>query len=212
MVVIKAKIDFSKYEMDDLDEKASTIQSQLNTNIADFPGLPLTPAQLLVLIVALRTVLDSPVYPEKTADTKKALKDLRSALRKLGNKVNEIADGDLVLLAKSGFPTTEPHLPVGQLDKASFKNIVSIPGGFEIDLNKLLHAKGYMVCLLPTIDLLNGSKAIANKFGKWPWYHSTNTKLRITDLDNSVKYTIVAVGVGTDKTLTFSDPIERTTQ
>jgi len=212
MIKIKAKVDFTKYEVDELDETSSEIQEQLSTNIADFPGLPFTPVQLLTLLTALRLVVGKPVYPEKRADTKAARLALENALRKNGNKVNEIADGDEVLLAKSGYPLTSPGGPVGPLAKGGFKKVESVPGGFHIDLLKVDNANGYLVCALPTIYLQGDGKALANKYQKWPWYKSSSTKLNITDLDNSVKYTLITVALGTDPTLTFSDPIERTTQ
>jgi hypothetical protein len=204
--------DFSGFENDELDEKGDTIDEQLTDNTADFPDLPVVIADYHNHLVTFSTILGKAIYPEKTADLNVAKKVLLKDLRRNGVYINELADGDEVLLAKCGYPYAKEPAPVGPLGKGGFKKVESIIGGFEIEVNVLEHAKGHMLCLIPTIDLINGGRPVANKPGKWPWYHSSNTKFRITDLDPSTKYTLITCGVGTDKTLTFSDPIERTTQ
>jgi hypothetical protein len=206
------RIDFTDFENDELDEAADIIEQQLTDNIADFPALPVLLATYSGLLTAFSNILGLPIYPEKTADLKTARKALETALRKNGVYINELADGNEVLLAKSGYPFAKEPTPVGPLSKSSFKKIVSNMGGFDIELDSIPNARQYIICAMPTEDLLNGNKAIANKYGKWPWYASSTTKFKITDLDNSKKYTMVSVAVGTDPTLTFSDPIERTTQ
>jgi hypothetical protein len=206
------RIDFSDFENDELDEAGDVIEEQLTVNIADFPALTVPLATYSGRLSTFSTILGKAIYPEKTADLKTARKALETALRKNGVYINELADGNEVLLAKSGYPLTKERTPVGPLSKATFKKIVSSMGGFDVELDPIPNAKQYILCAMPTEDLLNGSKAIANKYSKWPWYASSTTKFKITDLDNSKKYTMVSVAVGTDPTLTFSDPIERTTQ
>ena len=67
---------------------------------------------------------------------------------------------------------------------------------------------------MPSEDLLPDGKghAIINSPGKWPWYITTKTKIRIDDLEFGVKYALRVVAIGTDPTLTFSDAVERTTR
>lgn len=202
----KVITDWSIYENDELDEKATTAQVQLNDNVGDFPGLPFSPAALLALIVTFHNVISAPVYPEKTADTLVAKNALLNALKKNGNKINEIADGDVVLLAKSGYPLAKDRTPVGQLEPAKIKNINSISKGFEIDLEKVPHAESYLVLVWPS------NEKMPEDFKNWEWHFFHKTKGSITGLQASTKYKIVPVALGNDSTLTFGDSVERTTQ
>ena len=139
-------IDFSNFENDELDEKGGVIEDQLTDNLADFPALPVPLATYVGYLSDFNTVLNSAIYPERTVELHIKRKLVESDLRKNGVYVNELADGDEMLLAKSGYPFAKDPAPVGELPKASFKDIVSIPGGFLIELNHIEHAKGYLVC------------------------------------------------------------------
>jgi hypothetical protein len=206
MSKLRAKIDFTQFTDAAFDETCGTIKNQLTDNGADFPGLPITMVIFGGHLVNYRTIADLPIYPEKTADLNAARTILEEDLRQHGNHINTIANGNAVLLAKSGYPVSKEPTPIGPLAKAGFKNVKSIPNGFEIELDKVPHALVYIVCLKPTVQ------ATTNDYKKWPWYTTTTTKLRIDDLDSAVKYTLVAVAIGSDPTLTFSDEVKGVTQ
>jgi len=203
---LHANIDFSRFSDSIFDEACGKVKNQLTTNGADFPGLIVPMALFGTHLATYRTIADKPIYPEKTADLHAARLVLEDDLRKNGVYVNTVADGDEVLLTKSGYPISKVHGPVGALAQAGFKTIKSIPNGFEIDLEKVPHASAYLVCLKPT------AQVTTNDYKKWQWYNTSNTKLRITDLDSAVKYTLVAVAIGSDPTLTFSSEVKGVTQ
>jgi hypothetical protein len=202
----KVITDWSIYENDEIDEKATTAQGLIEDNIADFPGLPFTPAQLLALIVAFHTAVSAPLSPTKTATINSTKTALLEALKKIGLKINEIADGDELLLAKSGYPLAKNREPIGPLAAAGFKKVESTPGGFKIDLDKVEHAESYLVLTTPA------NQPAPADFRKWQWHFFHKASGTITGLDASTKYKIVPVALGNSPTLNFGDAIERTTQ
>ena len=206
MEKLHANIDFSNFPDAAFDEACGKVKNQLTTNATDFPALIVGMPMFGTHLTAYRTIADKPIYPEKTTELRAARLVLESDIRKNGVYVNTVADGDEVLLVKSGYPISKAHAPVGALAKAVIKKVVSIPNGFEVELEKVPHAIAYLVCVKPT------AQVTTNDYKKWPWYNTSKTKLKIDDLDSGVKYTIVAVAIGSDPTLTFSSEEKGVTQ
>jgi hypothetical protein len=195
MVKQKAIIDFSKYEADEIDETAGTIHNKLVLNAADFPGLPVPMAAFLILVNNYHAILIAPLYDDQTADLKAARALLEEALRDNGNQVNIIAKGDDVLLSKSGYPLSKLPAPIGQLLQAKFKKVTSINKGFEIEIEKVEHAEGYLV-----FTCLSANPA-PEDISDWKWHYFPKTKGSISNLSASTKYRIICVGLGTDPNL-----------
>lgn len=202
----KAIIDFSRYENDEIDETCGTIHTKLVLNAADFPALPVGMAAFLLLLNSYHTILIAPLYSDQTADLHAARKLLEDALRRNGVYVNTTADGDEVLLSKSGYPLSKVPEPIGQLEQARFKKVTSISKGFEIEIEKVPHAEGYLVLTTAEKD------SEPSDYSLWQWHYFPNTKGVIDDLVVSSRYKIVCVGLGTDPKLNFSEPMVRTTQ
>jgi hypothetical protein len=202
----KAITDFSRFENDELDEKTGTIIEKLTDNAADFPALIVAIAVLTGLHTAYHDILIAPLYDGQGADLKAARKKLEKALKKNGVYVNQVADGDEVLLAKSGYPISDPHTPIGQLAQASFKSVTSISKGFDIKIDVVKKAKGYLVLVCES------SLPVPDDFSDWKWFFLPKTKGLINGLKASTKYRMICVGLGTDLNLNYSEPIERTTQ
>jgi hypothetical protein len=146
------------------------------------------------------------VYAGQGADLKAARKKLEKALKKNGVYVNTVADGDETLLAKSGYPLSDPHTPIGQLAQASFKSVTPISKGFDIKIDVVKKAKGYLVLVCES------SLPVPDDFSDWKWFFLPKTKGLINGLKASTKYRMICVGLGTDLNLNYSEPIERTTQ
>ena len=209
----QANTDFSQFSESEFDEVCGIIKNQLTTNAADFPALLVSMVTFGTHLTAYRTIADSDIYPEKTADLHEARLVLEDDLKQNGVYVNQVAKGNMVLLQKSGYPISKLHEPTGPLAKGGFKNVNSIPGGFEFDLVKVEHALCYIVCVMITDELVaDGTRGIVNRMATWPWYSTTKTRFTIKDLKFSKKYSLAVVAIGTNPTLTFSDVIERTTQ
>src|SRR5438105_2905872 len=111
MDTLHANIDFSRFTDPTFDEACGKVKNQLTTNAADFPALIITMAIFGSHLVNYRTIADKPIYPEKTADLKAARLVLESDVRKNGVYVNQVAAGNAVLLAKSGYPVSKVHAP-----------------------------------------------------------------------------------------------------
>jgi hypothetical protein len=178
----------------------------LGVNAAIFPALPIALLALSGLITTYRNILMGPYYEGKTGDLLNARTALEAALKKIGMYVNEVANGDLAKLEKSGFPISKVPTPVGPLAKAQIKNVNSISKGFEVDLEKIPSAESYLVLTTPA-----GAPAPAD-YRDWQWHFFHKTKGTIQNLNPSTNYKMVAVALGNNPSLTFSDPVERTTQ
>jgi hypothetical protein len=202
----QAKIDFRRYKHKGLEIISGTILKQLTTNAADFPGLQVNVGTFGGHLNAFSLILSKPDYSGKTAGLITARKLVENDLRKNGVYINELAEGDELLLAKSGYPVSRPRYPVGALPQAKFKSVTSVHGGFEVELEKIPGARAYIICTMPSKDV-DGSD-----YRKWMWHPFANTRATITKLDSSVRYTLVAVAIGTHPSLTYSDKIEKTTQ
>lgn len=103
----KAIIDFRPYREGDLSPVAQHIHDQLTLNAAVFGTLPVTLAALQTLISDYDAKLAAKEGGAK-ADTlafNAARLELEDALGKLGNHVNNVANGDPVIVAQSGFPS-----------------------------------------------------------------------------------------------------------
>jgi len=110
---VKAIIDFSGYTAADLAPVAQTIHDKMTTNAASFTAPPTTMAALQTLITTFNTKLAAKAS-RATADMiafDVARHDLEVALGHLGNYVNTTANGDPVIVEKSGFPSYETGAP-----------------------------------------------------------------------------------------------------
>jgi hypothetical protein len=117
-----------------------------------------------------------------------------------------VAKHDLAILAKSGYPLTSAGGPIGPLPKTTLKaKSTDNAGEFSYEIEGVQNADGYLICLTtvgnPETD-----------FHKWQWVWCPKTRGLIGSLESSKRYKLVSVAVGTSPVLTFSDPIERTTQ
>lgn len=100
----KAIIDFSGYTSAELGPIAQHIHDELTTHAADFPDPPVTLADFQTLITAYAAALvarESNASADIVALTA-AREALEDALSKLGLFVNLVANGDALLVEKSG--------------------------------------------------------------------------------------------------------------
>ena len=110
---VKAIIDFTGYAAADLAPVAQMIHDKMTLNAATFTAPPTTMAALQTLINSFNTKLAAKAS-RATADViafNVARHDLEVALGHLGNYVNTVANGDPVIVEKSGFPFYETARP-----------------------------------------------------------------------------------------------------
>jgi hypothetical protein len=113
MPITKAVIDFTPYTAADLAPIAQQIHDKMTLNAATFPAPPTTMAALQTLVTTFSTKLAAKAS-RATADIiafNVARHDLEVALGHLGNYVNTVANGDPVIVEKSGFPSYQTGQP-----------------------------------------------------------------------------------------------------
>jgi hypothetical protein len=103
---VKAIVSFSGYTGDELRPIAEAIHEKMSANAATFPSPPTSMSDLGAMVETYRTRLSAKTS-RATADFvafDQARETLQAALRGLGNYVNSVARGDVVIVEKSGFP------------------------------------------------------------------------------------------------------------
>lgn len=202
----KAIINFRSYQEEELEPVTTIIINQMTTNALSFPALPVAVATMTTQIGAYSTILGKPEYAGKSADLAAARDIVEESLSSNGTYVNQVAKGNPVLLAKSGYPLTRIPQPVGPLPKTTLKaKSTDNEGEFEYEIEGVTNADGYIIAFT------RASNTETNPH-KWQWHWSPKTKGLIQGQESSARYKLISVAVGTDPNLTFSDPIERTTQ
>ena len=115
MNTTKAITDFSKYKDGDLGPAAQFIHDEMTANAATFTAPPVTMAALQTLVTTYTTKLSAKAS-RASADVlafKVARTAVETALGRLGNYVNDVAQGDATIVEQSGFPsygTAHPSL------------------------------------------------------------------------------------------------------
>ena len=198
--------DFSRLTEDEIGPTFTIIKNQLTLNAATFPALPVAMIVFGPQIVAYTDILGKDEYAGKAADLAAARLTVETSARKNGIYVNGIANGDLVILEKSGYPLAKPHVPVGPLAKSTLKvNSTENPGEFAFDIEGVTHERGFLLCYTENTDT-EPNPAL------WKWHWSATKRGLLSGIASSTKYKLVSVGLGTDPALSFSDVIVRTTQ
>jgi hypothetical protein len=103
----KAIIDFSSYPAAELGPVAQHINTRITDNVATFATPTVTMAALGTLIETYNTKLSARAS-KATADAlafNEAREELETALSSLGGYVNDIAQGDPLIVELSGFPS-----------------------------------------------------------------------------------------------------------
>jgi hypothetical protein len=103
----KAIIDFSSYPAAELGPLATHIHTRITANVATFATPTVTLAALLTLITTYNTKLSARAS-KATADAlafNESREALETALASLGGYVNDIAQGDPLIVELSGFPS-----------------------------------------------------------------------------------------------------------
>ena len=123
---IKAITNFSHYAEAALSPVARTIHTDMTTNAATFGTLPVSLANLLAHIDDYDAKLAAKADRSKNAtvlfNAARAL--LEDDLSKLGNHVNNVANGDPVIVAESGFPSYDTDRPANEDPPPAPENLV----------------------------------------------------------------------------------------
>lgn len=193
----KAITCFKDVKDNDLNEKTTTILTKM-TNNPDFknpvPKLTVVQAALQAYLDALAKCPQGTKQDIAIKNNKKAL--LESELSHLGNYVNSIAEGNLVILDGSGFPISKPHAPIGLLTAPEYLILSPGPNPGEVimDIAIVPKARGYVG--------LYASYPPPEDNTQWHSILFTKSKGTVSGLKSGQRYAFKAAAVSTESSST----------
>jgi len=201
----KAKIrtDFSDESNANYSDIVTISCKSLNANSGSFTGLPNAPSVIMSDLDIFNDIRTKPVYDSQTADTNAARLNVDILFTANCSWINNFAQGDVALLKKSGVSfqkegEAQPQLPATIL----ILNSTSVDGQIEYHVSHLAYQSikyGIMYTLETNTD---------NNPENWKYFYCGGTRHGIiSGLLSKTNYKMVSFGMGTDKTLTYSEPI-----
>lgn len=146
-----ANTDFSHVSQANFSKDTRLTVTELGLNPLVYPNPPVPLSTLAGQIDNWDGILNRPDYPGKADDLKNIRTIIEGFIKENGIYVNSIAKGDLAKLAKSGYPLSKAHTPVGDLlppDSVDITNGTA-PGSFDIDIAIVDNAWGYLFAFTP---------------------------------------------------------------
>ena len=195
-----ANIDFHGVTQSELSPLAATIVTDMTANTAVYPTPTVPLATVNLQLTSWNTILGKPDYPGKTGDLKNARIALETSLKQNGIYVNSIAKGDLAMLAKSGYPISKLHSPVGDLlppDSVTVTNGTS-PSTFDVAIAVVDNAKGYLFANAPISNAVSDPNLWTIK---WSAKH-TNT---FSGFATGTQYKFAACAVGSSNNVFWTN-------
>lgn len=192
-----AVIDFTRYGENEILPKGRVIHEEMTINAALYNNPPVPLPVVKGHLDAYELILNKPIYDTRTADLRAARLLVNSDLHDNGVYVNTIAIGDLVKLGKSGYPLTDLHSPVGDLDapeSVEFRNGES-PLTFEFDIAKVDKADGYLIAFTPITNTDPDPNNWSTRYSK------KHTRTVGTTLVHGTEYKAAACAVGSSNNL-----------
>jgi hypothetical protein len=207
MRVQKAIVSFTKVRDSEIANTAQNIVNKMTINpyFTD-PQPSLITIQEYIAAYSTALVKAKDGSKEDTANKNACRLMLETALFKLGNYVNLVAEHDVVKLDSSGFPVSKLPEPIGILEAPTITvHYGNNPGELIIEISVVPKASGYIV-LYSTLP----APADNNE-----WYEIvfSGTRGTLTRLKSETKYVIKAAAISTEANkmgvYNFSDPVEK---
>ena len=151
MRVQKAIVSFTKVRDSEIANTAQNIVNKMTINpyFTD-PQPPLTTIQEYIAAYSTALVKAKDGSKEDTANKNACRLTLETALFKLGNYVNLVAEHDVVKLDSSGFPVSKLPEPIGILEAPTLTvHYGNNPGELIIEISVVPKASGYIVLYSP---------------------------------------------------------------
>ncbi|KAK3604989.1 hypothetical protein CHS0354_000654 [Potamilus streckersoni] len=174
---------------------AGKIIDTMTANAGLFPNLPVSLVQVKAERDDYAKALDSSAHAGKTGEIHQTRKALEESLQKNGNYVNELANGDEVILEKSGYPMEKSHTkygPLPPLQKAVFKN-GAVSGSIEFDLEAMDGCFGYLI----SSTLANSAEADPRRW-QTDWHSTHRGMLKGFERGKEYKFAVAAVGASAE--------------
>jgi len=198
----KVKTDFAKDDESKFSVSAGKVVTSITTNSADFTFLidPIT--TLGAEMVIYDRILRTPDYPSKAGELKASRNNAQKYLTKTGNLINTTADGNEVLLKKSGYPMAKEDEAQGVLP----------PTELTIEPNRITGELDYSISMIDESNIRYGmvftlASNPETDPSKWPFYYCAQRNGTIEGLDSNVDYKFASIAMGTEKKIVYSDVI-----
>ena len=198
----KINTNLDDYNEDEFYKAIKLMKSQLTTNIGDFTGIPTAMTVFGPLIVTFDDKRTGPASPTKAAETAAARTAVQTVVSSNGGWLNTFCAGDLVKLKKTGYPLAKEAEAQGKLDATVLKLSASSMAGSIEFLISHIPGKGIKYGIMYAL-VANPEQNPA----KWTFYYAAQRDGVITGLDSKKDYKMVSFGMGTDKDITYSDPV-----
>ena len=200
----KAKIitDFREYPESELSDSVSRILNYLKSGHDVFSALPVPLDLLKKQLKKINKVRNAMLYAGQSADTKKARRIVQRSLSSIGRYINDLANGNVSILNRSGFPLHKPCKAQGILPKTVLK-LTAIRGSgrlkFEISIIRIQNVRyGIMYTLADNPE---------KDPSKWRFHYCSKKDGIMPNLESNREYKFVSFGMGSDRRLTYSNPV-----
>jgi hypothetical protein len=205
--MIKAIIDFTRIDDNDLNEVAGKIINKMTGN-ATFPSPPFSAGTLQNALSFLNPLLikSKGGSEEDTEAKNNAQKTLTDRLHAVAQYVNMIAQGNETQLLSSGFPLSKEAAPVGILDAPDDVdlNTDDTPGRLKIDVpvNDQAEIYIYQWAFDPAPD----------NFDDWNKVEDSASHIVLEDLESAKRVWVRVAYKATEDTLRFTEPVSKVIQ
>ena len=198
----KINTNFDDETEDDFYKITKLIKQVLNTNIGSFTGLPIDIATYVPLIITFDDKRTAAYYISKAAEVSAARTALQTATTTNGTWLNNFCNGNLVLLKKTGYPLAKEAEAQGRLDATIFTPTVLNETGKIGFLISHVPGKGIKYGIMYTLESNTETDP-----SKWTFYYAAQREGVLSGLTSKVDYKMVSFAMGTDNTITYSDPV-----
>lgn len=201
----KSKIitDFAAESNANYSDTVTISCKSLDANSGSFTGLPNVTADVMELLGKFNGIRLQPVYDSQTIDTNNARLKVDIVFTANCTWINTFAKGDLSVLKKSGVPLqkedeAQPQLPATII----VVNNTKVDGQLEYHISHLPF-QGIKYGVMYTLETNEDNNA-----ANWKFFYCGGIRHGIIEgLTSKANYKMVAFGMGTDKTITYSEPI-----
>lgn len=203
----KINTNFDDESEDEFYKIVKLMKQLLTANSSDFTGLPIAMTTFGPLIVTFDDKRTAAIYPGKAADTSAARTALQTAVTTNGAWLNVFCNGNLTLIKKTGYPVAKETEAQGKLD-ASVLNLTVL---------RTLGSLGFLISHVPGRAIRYGIMYTLadnpdNNPANWTFYYAAQRDGVIGGLESKKDYKMVSFAMGTDKDITYSDPVVMSAQ
>lgn len=178
--------------------------SEITLNIALYPSLPIAIGVQETLANEYDSIQKATIYEGQGKDLANKRKEIQNNITLNGNYINGVAQGDVAILEKSGYPVSKLPEKQGILEKTAVTlKTIDIAGQLNFLITGAIEKDIKFAIFYTPI-----TNPEANPF-KWTFYYCPKRKGTITGLVSQQQYKFVSAAMGTDSRLVTSDVITK---